>query len=54
MIHTVPEGCKRRPLRQDLSRIAPAAETALAPDALHAHPTSGGLPQSPRSVPAPR
>jgi hypothetical protein len=53
-MHTVPEDCKRRPLRQDLSRSAPAGETALSPDVLHADPTSGGLPQSPRTVPAAR
>jgi hypothetical protein len=53
-MHTVTEDCKRRPVRQDLSRSAPPGERALSPDVLRAHPTSGGLPHSPRTVPAPR
>jgi hypothetical protein len=54
MVDTVPEDFIRRAFRQDLSRSAPAGETALSPDFLHAHTMSGGLPQRPRTVPAPR
>jgi hypothetical protein len=54
MVDTVPEDFKRRSFRQDLPRSALAGETALSPDFLHADTTSGGLPQSPRTVQAPR
>jgi hypothetical protein len=51
---TVPEDFKRRAFRQDLPRSAPAGETALSPDVSRAHTTSGGSPQSPRTVGAAR
>jgi len=54
MVDTVPEDFNRGALRQDPSRSAPAGETALSPDFLNAHTTSGGFPQSPGTVPAPR
>ena len=50
---TCPEDFMRRALRLDLSRSAPAGETASSPDVVHAAQSRGGFPRSPRTVAAP-